>query len=209
MVHQFTRWLRGMPVDRDTSLNLLARGVDCRLISARPSRPPAAKLAPAFDNFSPRTGELPLAISICWSFPARRSPARNSPVRSRSRSAGRETGWPSAPGRGRSGWPSTRMAVFPTSAGHIPRVTDATARCVLSAADAAFLAQTLPKLPCDDTYNHPLTVDLNGSIAIRAKTADQAQAHGGRAQRVVVVRGAGAVEHEPQVPGPRLEARLQ
>ena len=27
MVHQFTRWLRGMPVDRDTSLNLLGRGV--------------------------------------------------------------------------------------------------------------------------------------------------------------------------------------
>ena len=24
MVHQFTRWLRGMPADRDTSLNLLA-----------------------------------------------------------------------------------------------------------------------------------------------------------------------------------------
>ena len=24
MVHQFTRWLRGMPVDRDGSLNLLA-----------------------------------------------------------------------------------------------------------------------------------------------------------------------------------------
>ena len=24
MVHQFTRWLRGMPVDRDTSFNLLA-----------------------------------------------------------------------------------------------------------------------------------------------------------------------------------------
>jgi sulfur carrier protein ThiS adenylyltransferase len=24
MVHQFTRWLRGMPMDRDTSLNLLA-----------------------------------------------------------------------------------------------------------------------------------------------------------------------------------------
>jgi sulfur carrier protein ThiS adenylyltransferase len=24
MVHQFTRWLRGIPVDRDTSLNLLA-----------------------------------------------------------------------------------------------------------------------------------------------------------------------------------------
>ena len=24
MVHQFTRWLRGLPVDRDVSLNLLA-----------------------------------------------------------------------------------------------------------------------------------------------------------------------------------------
>ena len=24
MIHQFTRWLRGVPVDRDTSLNLLA-----------------------------------------------------------------------------------------------------------------------------------------------------------------------------------------
>ena len=24
MAHQFTRWLRGLPVDRDTSLNLLA-----------------------------------------------------------------------------------------------------------------------------------------------------------------------------------------
>jgi sulfur carrier protein ThiS adenylyltransferase len=24
MIHQFTRWLRGIPVDRDTSLNLLA-----------------------------------------------------------------------------------------------------------------------------------------------------------------------------------------
>jgi sulfur carrier protein ThiS adenylyltransferase len=24
MLHQFTRWLRGMPVDRDISLNLLA-----------------------------------------------------------------------------------------------------------------------------------------------------------------------------------------
>ena len=24
MVHQFTRWLRGLPVDRDTSINLLA-----------------------------------------------------------------------------------------------------------------------------------------------------------------------------------------
>jgi sulfur carrier protein ThiS adenylyltransferase len=24
MVHQFTRWLRGIPIDRDTSLNLLA-----------------------------------------------------------------------------------------------------------------------------------------------------------------------------------------
>jgi hypothetical protein len=64
---------------------------------------------------------------------------------------------------------------FPDVTRHIPRVADATARFALSAADAAFLAQTLPKLPCDDAYNYPLTLDLNGSIAIRAKAADQAK----------------------------------
>jgi hypothetical protein len=62
---------------------------------------------------------------------------------------------------------------FPDLSRHIPRPADATARCRLSPADAEFLGQTLPRLPCDETYNFPITLDLNGSIAIRAKAADQ------------------------------------
>ena len=49
----------------------------------------------------------------------------------------------------------------------------ATARCTLSTSDARFLAQTLPRLPGDETDNWAVTLDLNGSIAIRARAADQ------------------------------------
>ena len=62
---------------------------------------------------------------------------------------------------------------FPDLARHIPRPTDATARCALSATDAVFLAQSLPCLPSDDAFNYPVTLDLNGRVAIRAKAADQ------------------------------------
>lgn len=62
---------------------------------------------------------------------------------------------------------------FPDISRHIPRPTDATAHCRFSPADVEFLGQTLPRLPCDETYNFPVTLDLNGSIAIRAKGADQ------------------------------------
>jgi hypothetical protein len=64
---------------------------------------------------------------------------------------------------------------FPDVGRQIPQPADATARCQLSAADAEFLAQTLPRLPCDDTYNDPVTVELNGNVAIRARAADQSQ----------------------------------
>ena len=62
---------------------------------------------------------------------------------------------------------------FPELARHIPQPADATARCRFSAADAAFLGNTLPRLPCDDVANYPITLDLNGHVAIRAKSADQ------------------------------------
>jgi hypothetical protein len=62
---------------------------------------------------------------------------------------------------------------FPDLSRQIPRLTEATARCQLSPTDAEFLAQTLPSLPTDDVYNHPVTVELNGSIAVRARAADQ------------------------------------
>jgi hypothetical protein len=64
---------------------------------------------------------------------------------------------------------------FPDLSRHIPQPADATARCTLSATDAAFLAQSLPSLPSDDAYNFPVTLDLNGYVAIRAKAVDQAK----------------------------------
>jgi sulfur carrier protein ThiS adenylyltransferase len=33
IVHQFTRWLRGLPTDRDSSLNLLAGELTCQQAS--------------------------------------------------------------------------------------------------------------------------------------------------------------------------------
>lgn len=62
---------------------------------------------------------------------------------------------------------------FPNTDRHVPKAADATARCRLSASDVRFLAESLPKLPCDDQYNFPVTLELNGSVAIRAKDAGQ------------------------------------
>jgi biopolymer transport protein ExbD len=49
----------------------------------------------------------------------------------------------------------------------------AKARCQLSPDDMQFLAETLPKLPCNDEQNLPVTLDVNGSVAVRAKPVDQ------------------------------------
>ena len=51
----------------------------------------------------------------------------------------------------------------------------ANTRCQLSKSDIRFLAEALPRLPCDDADNFAVTIDLNGSVAIRAKAADQAK----------------------------------
>jgi hypothetical protein len=64
---------------------------------------------------------------------------------------------------------------FPDMDRHIPRPADAIAQCQLSADDAQFLVKALPRLPGDDEYNFPVTLDLNGQIAIRGKAANQSQ----------------------------------
>jgi hypothetical protein len=63
---------------------------------------------------------------------------------------------------------------FPETVHHVPRVDAATARCQLSGGDAEFLLQSLPKLPSDEELNWPVTLELNGSIAVRARAAGQA-----------------------------------
>ena len=70
-----------------------------------------------------------------------------------------------------------RMAInvdgrFPDVTRHIPQIDSAKARCLFSATDAAFLTETLRRLPCDDDGNRPVTLDLNGQVAVRAKPSD-------------------------------------
>jgi len=64
---------------------------------------------------------------------------------------------------------------FPRVDDHIGKPQNALARFELSADDAKYLAKALKRLPDSDEYNHPVTVDLNGSVAIRAKGEGQDQ----------------------------------
>ncbi len=62
---------------------------------------------------------------------------------------------------------------YPKVADIIPDPETAKARCQLSKDDIRFLVETLPNLPSEDEDNLPVTIDLNGSIAIRAKEPDK------------------------------------
>jgi len=62
---------------------------------------------------------------------------------------------------------------YPDVSRHIPDPESAKARCQLSKDDIRFLVETLPQLPGNDEDNSPVTIDLNGHVAIRAKAADQ------------------------------------
>ena len=55
----------------------------------------------------------------------------------------------------------------------IPQPANATTVCRFSPAEAEFLIETLPKLPGDEAYNNPVTLDFNGRIAILARGPDQ------------------------------------
>ena len=54
---------------------------------------------------------------------------------------------------------------FPDADHHIRPAESAVARFEVCPADAEFLAKSLPRLPGDDEYNLPVTVDLNGQAA--------------------------------------------
>ena len=64
---------------------------------------------------------------------------------------------------------------FPSMERIMPDPAKATARCQLSEDDRKFLADTLPRLPANDEQNAPVTLDVNGHVAVRAKSAEQAK----------------------------------
>lgn len=57
---------------------------------------------------------------------------------------------------------------FPDVDRQIPRVADAVSRCRFAPADAEFLGKAMPKLPSEETFNSPVTLDLNGAVVVRA-----------------------------------------
>ncbi|MBX3452777.1 MAG: hypothetical protein KF777_24790 [Planctomycetaceae bacterium] len=66
-----------------------------------------------------------------------------------------------------------KEARFPQVDHHIPQATASASMLHLSDADAEFLSKAVSRLPASGDYNAPVTVDLNGAIAIRAKGDDQ------------------------------------
>jgi hypothetical protein len=57
----------------------------------------------------------------------------------------------------------------------IPKPEAAKSRLELSADDAAFLGDVLPRLPCDDPLFEPITLDLNGRVLMRAREEGRPQ----------------------------------
>jgi hypothetical protein len=62
---------------------------------------------------------------------------------------------------------------FPKLDQIMPSPSIAKSRLELTAADARFLADTLPRLPCDDELHGPITLDLNGQVLVRSRESDQ------------------------------------
>src|SRR5581483_1035698 len=65
-------------------------------------------------------------------------------------------------------------ARFPEVARVLPEARDAATHLRLDPEDARFLGSALDRLPGADELNAPATVDLNGQVAVRARSSDQA-----------------------------------
>ncbi|MFM9959786.1 MAG: hypothetical protein ACKV2Q_01005 [Planctomycetaceae bacterium] len=58
---------------------------------------------------------------------------------------------------------------FPSTDNVIPDAATATTRLVLNEGDAEYLLGVVPRLPSDDDVHDPVTLDLNGRVAVLAK----------------------------------------
>jgi hypothetical protein len=63
---------------------------------------------------------------------------------------------------------------FPDVRRIIPAETVVGTRLQLTAEDAKFLAESLDGLPSESEFDHPVTLDLNGAVAIRGRSAPDA-----------------------------------
>lgn len=61
---------------------------------------------------------------------------------------------------------------FPEVDHVVPNIEAATTTVTIPSEDGEFLARSVRQLPADDERHSPVTVDLNGSVAVRAAAAD-------------------------------------
>jgi hypothetical protein len=71
--------------------------------------------------------------------------------------------------------PIDKEGRFPKVENVIPKMNDKCSRLRLDPSDSAFLARTLPRLPGNEGHA-PVTLDLNGHVAIRARGEEQERA---------------------------------
>ena len=65
---------------------------------------------------------------------------------------------------------------FPDMDTLVPDVIAATTTLVLADDDAEYLVQTASRLPGSDDAHAPVTLDLNGAVVVRSKSAEQQSA---------------------------------
>jgi len=63
-------------------------------------------------------------------------------------------------------------ARFPKVDDYVPAPSSAKAVVRLNAADATFLSDAIHRLPCSDSQNQPVTLDLNGGVILRSRGSD-------------------------------------
>jgi hypothetical protein len=63
---------------------------------------------------------------------------------------------------------------FPQAERVIPQPKSGTTRWRLDPKDAVFLVKGLPRLPGNDAEYHPVTLDLNGEVVVRARSSEHA-----------------------------------
>ncbi len=69
-------------------------------------------------------------------------------------------------------WRLNKDGRFPTVENHIQNPEVAVASVELPPSDRVFLAENLRQMPGDDTLQSPVTLDLNGTVAVRARGQD-------------------------------------
>ena len=99
-------------------------------------------------------------------------------------------------------------ARFPDVSRHIGDPAAAASHLRIADSDGDFLNDALPRLPCEDNTNCPVTLDLNGQVLIRGKAADQSRATELALSNSRLEGDADHRQLEPRVPAACPAARL-